>query len=416
MDNTSNEKLKKPNAKSKKKPAPNTTVTKEKTLTQPVTLIRTTITTTGQSLATNDTNPTETKLATTTQENAPTEKNNLHTNNKDTQSRRYLLTLNDPIPKGFTHHAIKNTLMSFKGIRYYCLADEQGTTYHTHIYAVFHSPVRFSTIRNKFNNQVHIDQVYGSSSDCRAYVAKEGDKWEGTDKQETRIDGTFEEWGELPQEHQGARNDLSFLYEMVEEGYSNFEIIEENPDFLLRINDIERVRQMIHAENNRQIFRELVVTYIFGATATGKTRHVMEKYGYENVYRVTDYKNPFDAYKGENVLIFDEFTSHLRIQDMNNYLDGYPLDLPCRYANKQACFTKVYIISNIKLTEQYTNIQTNEPTIWQAFLRRIHHVMEFTSVGVFTLWSSEEYITQATIGVEVEHGVNLKDTPFYWVK
>ena len=414
MDNTSNEKLKKPNAKSKKKPAPNATA-KEKILTPPVTLIRTTTTTTLQNLATNATNPNPTKQATINQENAPTKENNPPTT-KDTQSRRYLLTLNDPIPKGFTHDVITSTLMSFKGIRYYCLADEQGTTYHTHIYAVFHSPVRFSTIRNKFNNQVHIDQVYGSSSDCRAYVAKEGDKWEGTDKQETRIDGTFEEWGELPQEHQGARNDLSFLYEMVKEGYSNFEIIEENPDFLLRIADIERVRQMVQSENHRQIFRELTTTYIYGTTATGKTRHVMEKYSYENVYRVTDYKHPFDAYKGENVLIFDEFTSQLRIQDMNNYLDGYPLDLPCRYANKQACFTKVYIISNIKLSEQYTSIQTNEPTIWQAFLRRIHQVMEFTSVGVSTRWSREEYLAQHQTDAVIEHDVELKDTPFYWMK
>ena len=261
---------------------------------------------------------------------------------RDTQSRKYLLTANDPIPKGLTHDRIKEILTGFKGIQYFCLADEQGSCYHTHIYAVFRSPVRFSTIQKRFDSKVRIDTAYGDSAACRAYIAKEGEKWEGSEKQATRIEGTFYEWGEIPAEHQGARNDLTFLYEMVKEGYSNYEILESNPDFMLRITDIERARQTIQAEENRTVFRELEITYIYGETATGKTRYVMEKYGYENVYRITDYKNPFDAYKNQDVIAFDEFSGNLRIQDMLNYLDGYPLDLPCRYANKQACYTKVY--------------------------------------------------------------------------
>ena len=43
--------------------------------------------------------------------------------------------------------------------------------------------------------------------------------------------------------------------------------------------------------------------------------------------KVTDYIHPFDTYKGQDILIFEEFHSNLKIQDMLNYLDGYPLDL-----------------------------------------------------------------------------------------
>ena len=57
-------------------------------------------------------------------------------------------------------------------------------------------------------------------------------------------------------------------------------------------------------------------------------------------------------------------------------LDGYPLALPARYANRQACYTTVYIISNIDLSQQYKNVQETEPATWKAFLRRIHHVVE----------------------------------------
>ena len=328
---------------------------------------------------------------------------------RDTQSRKYLLTANDPIPKGLTHDKIIEILTGFKGIQYFCLADEQGSCYHTHIYAVFRSPVRFSTIQKRFNSKVRIDTAYGDFTTCRAYVAKEGEKWEGSEKQATRVEGTFYEWGEIPAEHQGARNDLTFLYAMVKEGYSNYEILESNPDFMLRITDIERARQTIQAEENRNVFRELQITYIHGETATGKTRYVMEKYGYENVYRVTDYKNPFDAYKNQNVIVFDEFSGNLRIQDMLNYLDGYPLDLPCRYANKQACYTRVYIISNICLKGQYKGIQYNEPEIWRAFLRRIQKIVRFYADGTRREYSAEDYNKSADKWTELPAG-----TPTPW--
>ena len=311
---------------------------------------------------------------------------------RDTQSRKYLLTANDPIPKGLTHDKIIEILTGFKGIQYFCLADEQGSCYHTHIYVAFRSPVRFSTIQKRFDSKVRIDTAYGDSTACRAYVAKNGEKWEESEKQATRIENSFFEWGEMPQEHQGARNDLSFLYAMVKEGYSNYEILENNPDFMLRITDIERARQTIQSEENRTIFRKLDVIYIFGETNTGKTRYVMEKYGYENVFRVTDYKHAFDAYKNQEVMLFDEFSSNFRIQDLLNFTDGYPLDLPCRYANKQASYTKVYIISNICLKEQYTGTQLNQPSIWKAFLRRINRVIHFISKNLRREYTIHDYM------------------------
>ena len=123
------------------------------------------------------------------------------------------------------------------------------------------------------------------------------------------------------------------------------------------------------------------VTYIWGPTGTGKTRYVMEKYGYENVYRVTNYKNPFDGYKAQDVLLFDEFRSNLPISDMLKYLDGYPVDLPCRFSDKHACFTKVYFTTNISLDRQYETVQREERETYRAFVRRIHNTFYFGNDG-----------------------------------
>lgn len=194
----------------------------------------------------------------------------------------------------------------------------------------------------------------------------------------------------MPVERQGQRNDLIDLYDMIKSGMSNYEILEQNPEVMLHIDKVERVRYAVMQEQFKNTFRQLEVYYCYGKAGCGKTRSIMEKYGYENVSRITDYKHPFDNYKGQDVIIFEEFRSSLKIQDMLNYLDGYPLDLPCRYNNKIACFTKVYIISNIPLNEQYTDIQRNYEETWKAFLRRIKQVLFYSDKGIKKM-TVEEY-------------------------
>ena len=103
----------------------------------------------------------------------------------------------------------------------------------------------------------------------------------------------------------------------------------------------------------------------------------MEQYGYVKVYRITDYKHPFDSYHGQDVIVFEEFRNSLPIDNMLNYLDGYPLELPARYMNRIACFTKVYIISNWNFEEQYTAIQHKYYETWNAFVRRIDKIVTY---------------------------------------
>ena len=104
--------------------------------------------------------------------------------------------------------------------------------------------------------------------------------------------------------------------------------MERNPDYLLNLEKIDRVRQAIREQEYRETFRQITATYIGGQTGTGKARRVMEQYSYSGVYRVTDYAHPFDSYQGEDVLLLDEYNSNFKIRDLLNYLDGYPLTLP----------------------------------------------------------------------------------------
>ena len=310
---------------------------------------------------------------------------------QDTQSRKWQLTINNPVEKGYTHDRIKEILSEFISMKYWCMSDEVGEngTFHTHVYFHLDSSTRFSTVKNRFE-EAHIEMVNGTSLQNRDYVFKSG-KWLEDKKNETNILDSHEEFGECPIERPGTRSDLANLYDMIRDGKSNFEIIEENPKYMLHLDKIERTRQTILESEFKNTFRKMQVEYVCGVTGAGKTRGVMEQYGYDKVFRVTDYSHPWDGYKGQDVVIFEEFKSSMRIQDMLNYLDGYPLELPSRYSNKIACYTKVYILSNILLEDQYRFVQSEDPGVWDAFLRRLNRVRLYGRSGV-DVYTVPEYL------------------------
>lgn len=294
---------------------------------------------------------------------------------RNPSSRKFQLTINNPGDHGFTHERIRTILSDFSGVIYWCMCDEIGEqgTPHTHVYVVFKNSTMFDTMHRRFYG-AHIEQAHGKHQENRDYVRKEG-KWLNDAKHETNLADTFEEWGELPPDRRHSETQADRIVQMIRDGKTNAEILEECPTAYSKIAHIEQTRQTLLAER----YKDEWVTYLWGDTAAGKTRSVMEKYGYSKVYRVTDYSHPFDGYKGQDVIIFEEFRSSLAIGYMLNFLDGYPIDLPCRYSNKVACYTNVFIISNISLEQQYPNVQVDNPETWAAFCRRIHHVEHMTN-------------------------------------
>lgn len=289
---------------------------------------------------------------------------------KDTRARKWQVTINNPAEHDFDHIRIKSLLEDMQ-LEYFCMCDEIGDkgTYHTHVFIQGKNAIRFSTVKGKFP-EAHLEMCKGTAQENRDYIHKEG-KWAKDRKKETNLAETFEEVGECPIERPGRRTDLEDLYDMINDGKSNKEIMDEDPRYMMCLDKIERARQTVVEARYRETFRDLVVEYHWGETGTGKTRGVMEKYGYANIHRITDYDHPWDSYRQQDIVVFEEFRSSLRIQDMLNYLDGYPLELPCRYVNKIACYTKVFILSNIPFDEQYRQIQIEQPLTWQAFVRRV---------------------------------------------
>lgn len=299
------------------------------------------------------------------------------------QSRKWALVINNPHECGLTHEAIAQILQRFCP-SYFCMSDETATTgtFHTHVFMYAPSPVRFSTVKNRFPT-AHIERAYGSAKENRDYITKSG-KWADDRKAETSVAGSFTEWGTLPKEGEEKDPKMYKLLQSVKAGLATTEIIDETPSFAFKSRDIDALRQTYLAERFRHENRQLEVSYLFGASGSGKTRSIFEKYPAENICRITDYGRNgvrFDSYSGQDVLVFEEFNSQIPIADMLNFLDVYPLNLPARYTDRTACYTKVYITSNIPLTEQYRDVQRYWLETWRAFLRRIHKVIEYRQDG-----------------------------------
>ncbi|HQO95869.1 MAG TPA: viral replication protein [Sedimentibacter sp.] len=301
----------------------------------------------------------------------------------NTQSRKWTLVINNPQECGLRHEAIIEILKLFSP-EYFCMADEIASTgtFHTHIFIYSKSPIRFSTIKNRFP-AAHIEKAYGSAKENREYITKSG-KWSNNAKSDTSVCDSFIEYGDLPTEREESNPKMYKLIQQVRDGMKIADIIDESPDLGFKVKDIDILRQTLLSDRYAQMIRSIETTYVYGATGTGKTSGIYKKHDAREICRITNYrqgKASFDSYSGQDVLVFEEFYSQFPIEEMLSYLDIYPLMLPARYSDKVACYTKVYITSNVSLSQQYKHIQVNQPETWRAFLRRINRIVEYCSDG-----------------------------------
>ena len=316
--------------------------------------------------------------------------------NPNRQSRKWLLTIQKPTDCGLTSDYVNSTLQGLLSLEYYCFCREIASTgtEHLHIFIYSNSPIRFSTVKNRFP-MAHLDKAYGSCQENRNYLLKTG-KWANTKKAETSIPGSFYEWGTIPSEGKEKNPQKNELIDLIQAGVSTADIIKRNPNYVFRTNDINILRETLLAEKYATENRDVNVTYIYGDTGVGKSHYVFDKHSALDICRITTYgtkMNPvkFDSYHGQETLVFEEFHSQIALPDMLNLLDIYPINLPARYSDRIACYKNVYIISNLPLELQYTDVQAFDVKTWNAFIRRISSIKEFKPNGIIVEHNKKEY-------------------------
>lgn len=301
------------------------------------------------------------------------------------QTRKFLLTINNPLNYGFSHAKICEIIEQSNPV-FYCMVDEIGEqgTFHTHVFAYMHSPIRFSTLKKRFP-EAHIDSANGSVSENVAYLKKEG-KWAKTKKTDTTVEGTYEEFGIMPDENQEKHPDLADVINEIDSGATTAQIVRNHPKFALRAKNIDDLRETIRAEKFSEIIRDINVNYVFSRYSVNLLDLIFKIHNPKDVCIISNYgKNggttKFDSYKGQEVIVFNNFHGQIPLEEFLLYLDIYPCELPARYYNRMASYTDVYVLAYIPLEQQFSSLRGSEELLLDKFFNKIDKILEITADG-----------------------------------
>jgi len=283
--------------------------------------------------------------------------------------RRWCLTLNNPTTEEIDHLVEMSPRFFKRGF----MALEYGEKGTPHIQGFVHLKNGKSlTAVKKFlgSDRYHVEKAHGTDFESWQYIMEDVEgKTQGI---------PIVVWGDTPSE-EGDLDAWEDILQMIEGGFNNRQIIRKYPGIAIRCQAaIERYRTEYEWAECR-VWRDVEVNYIAGTTGSGKTRGVLYNEDGSvdtDVYRATNAKNPFDKYDGEKHIVFEEFRSQYTCRDMLNWIDGHPLLLPARYADRMAHFTKVTILSNWRFSEQYSGTRSASPETYKAWQRRVANIIE----------------------------------------
>lgn len=247
----------------------------------------------------------------------------------DKRYRAFCFTLNNYKP------ADVGAVQNLKGTTYGIVGEEglaPGKTPHLQGYVYFKCnktlKAMIKQLRKVFAKAPHVEPAAGTAKQSQAYCSKEG---------------KFAEWGELPS--QGKRRDLEHAAEMLKAGEAMSAVAEEHPGTYIRYHKGLEKYQGLQLKAKAAEWRAVEVVLIKGPTGTGKTRMAME----EAKYKIDGCGLQWwDGYEGEDCILIDEYANNVKITELLTVLDGHPKRLAIKGGFTYACWTKVYITTNLR--------------------------------------------------------------------
>jgi len=196
--------------------------------------------------------------------------------------------------------------------------------------------------------------MFGKISDNEAYCAKENA-------------GELIKHGNEPK--QGARGDVDEAVDKIMKGdMTADEICVENPGFF---HQYGRTLDRAEAIALRQKYRTEMTacTWYTGPTASGKSHAVFEGYDPATHYVKNLNEDWWDGYKGQPIVIFNEFRGQIPFKEMLDLIDKWPKTVKWRCKEPVPFLAREIRISSIKKPEDVYVNQSGEP--WGQWTRRV---------------------------------------------
>lgn len=284
------------------------------------------------------------------------------------QSRSWILTL--PAEE-YSKEYVEEKLKKYT---YVGQLEKGGKTAYLHwqIYIENRTPIAFDTLRKKFSKG-HFEQRHGSKKDVYAYCTKADTSLGITVK-----NGTID-----TNDDSGERTDLDLIRDAIlVQGLTPTDVYLTIPQSARCVRYVEVLYSALQEKKFKGVDRTVKNYYLHGSPGIGKTRFLHDKYGSDDIYTVDDYTHPWDEYKGQKVLVLDEYYSGMKWNTILKVLDRYSLELPCRYSNKYAGWDTVWLVANSPFEYQYSEIAEKYPERYPAFVRRFDGIYRMDTPGV----------------------------------
>ncbi|ARO38304.1 replicase [Circovirus sp.] len=211
------------------------------------------------------------------------------------------------------------------------IAPTTGTP-HLQGYANLIKPMRFSTIKKRLHNGIHIEKAAGSDIDNQRYCSKAGEIFETGNPQS-----------------QGKRNDLQSVVDTIQSGTTDIKsLASKHPTtFIKYFRGIKEYLRSVVPIQPR--FFKTEVYYYVGLPGTGKSRTALEEaraHAEDSIY----YKPRglwWDGYQQQKCVIIDDFYGWIKYDEMLKIMDRYPYQVQVKGGFEEFTTEKLWITTNV---------------------------------------------------------------------
>lgn len=301
------------------------------------------------------------------------------------------------------------------------LHDKEGGVVHAHFELQLRTPLKTSTICNKFGvRENQLEKIKGTWADALDYLTHRN----APGKYQYDAEGVHSnfDWETVAE---GSASNQRKKLDMLIEGITNGEIRAYNmTDYITGEEYVRHERKIRAAFAYRSQYvkahmEELVemkdIVWIYGQTGTGKTTFAKETAkGYKLAYTLTSLgKNPFDDYQDEPCVIVDDLRpDDLKFQDLLGVLDPYNFKhAAARYHNK-ALQTQLIIVTTILSPEEFARECNGEELGAEdarQLFRRINSVFEITKKEVIEYeYDEETYLSREVVSRYPNYWLQIK--------
>lgn len=183
---------------------------------------------------------------------------------------------------------------------------------------------------NETDVHVHVEPMYGSLKSNERYCSKQS---------------SLIQMGDPPQ--QGARNDLIALKAQILNGKSVDDIIMEEPEMYHQYGrTLDKIEDIVLRRKWRTEMTQC--DWIYGPTGVGKSHAAFDQYDPSTHYVKNLNEDWWDGYKGQPIVILNEFRGQIKFSEMLDLVDKWPKTVKRRNREPAPFLAQKIIVTSSK--------------------------------------------------------------------